>query len=283
MTVVRPARQICRGSAWSLDLDNARQQCHHAVQLNTRFARGFIAAKEDDSHTSLVWLAIPGTCNAGKLAGQWADSPSGRVRLALSVANLAFEILDASSTLIAAFPLDGHTFEEARSWLAEHLTARGLDPGPLSAPLHFQLADHPLAHGARFALTGAEAEFDALAHHYATAAELFEERRAAEPRAAAVWCWPHHFDIATLITLSGNCAQPRTIGVGLSPGDQSFAEPYYYVSPWPYPEPARLPVLKSGGSWNVLGWTGAVMLARSLPKESIRAFLDEAVGVVQAL
>jgi len=266
-----------------MDLNNARQQCHHAVQVSTRFARGFIAAKDDDSHTSLAWLTVPGTCNSGKLAGQWADSPSGRFRLALSMANLTIQILDASGAQLSSFPLDGRTFDEAQSWLAECLTARGLDPGPLSVPLHFQLDDHPLTHGARFALAGAETEFNALAQQYATAATLFEERRAAEPRAAAVCCWPHHFDIATLITLSGSGEQARTIGVGFSPGDHSHAEPYYYVSPWPYPEPARLRVLKSGGSWNVLGWPGAVLLARSLPKESIRAFLDEAVGTLEAL
>jgi hypothetical protein len=198
------------------------------------------------------------------------------------MANLTFLILDAAGAPTGTLPLDGCTFDEAQAWLARNILDRGLDPAALSRPLHFQLDDHPLAHGARFTLADAAAQFEALAGYYATAAGLFEELRASEPRAADVRCWPHHFDIATLITLSRSGEEARTIGIGLSPGDHTFGEPYYYVSPWPYPEPAKLQQLKSGGFWNTVDWTGAVLLAQSLPKDSIRTFLAEAVEMALA-
>jgi len=261
-----------------MDLINARRQCHHAVQLNTRLARGFIPAKTDDSHTTLAWLRIPGRGDTGTLAGQWADSPSGRFRLAFGMTDLTMHLLDASGSATDAFSLDGRTWKEAQAWLGAQLKARGLDPAPLSEPLHFSLDDHPLAHGARFSLTGSEAQFQALGQHYANASAVLEEIRTHEPRASVVLCWPHHFDIATLITLSGGRESASTIGVGLSPGDHNYPDPYYYVSPWPYPEPNRLRALKSGGFWNTNEWTGAVLLAGSLGLDSIRAFLADAIG-----
>ena len=47
--------------------------------------------------------------------------------------------------------------------------------------------------------------------------------------------------------------------MGLSPGDGTFAEPYFYLLPWPSP-PGELPKL-DGGHWHTEGWTGAVLEA----------------------
>ena len=74
--------------------------------------------------------------------------------------------------------------------------------------------------------------------------------------------WPHHFDVATLITLhpEANTQNVRTLGVGMSPGDATYEEPYFYVTPWPYPEVSELPDLDGGGRWHVEGWTGSVLI-----------------------
>src|SRR5262249_57852622 len=65
---------------------------------------------------------------------------------------------------------------------------------------------------------------------------------------------PHHFDIATLLDFG----ESRTIGVGLSPGDSSYAEPYFYVSPSPVPKDRSGPALPVG-HWHSQGWFGAVL------------------------
>ena len=55
--------QNAMSAAWSRlhipgkELVEARLQCHHAVQINTRLARGFVPAQADDSHTSLSGTA----------------------------------------------------------------------------------------------------------------------------------------------------------------------------------------------------------------------------------
>jgi hypothetical protein len=74
-----------------------------------------------------------------------------------------------------------------------------------------------------------------------------------------VRCWPHHFDLATLITLPArNACATEYIGVGLSPGDDYYDEPYFYVSAHPEPDPAALPSLPILGHWHLRDFIAAV-------------------------
>jgi hypothetical protein len=57
---------------------------------------------------------------------------------------------------------------------------------------------------------------------------------AAIAEASEVRCWPHHFDLGSLIVVetSADGELTKSIGIGLSPGDEAHAEPYFYVSPF---------------------------------------------------
>lgn len=103
----------------------------------------------------------------------------------------------------AELPLRGRTLDEAFAFLESHFGATLRRPD-------VDLPDHPVAHGAAF--DAGDAELSELARYYANAAETFD---------GTVRCWPHHFDIATLIELGDS----RTIGIGMSPGDATFSEP----------------------------------------------------------
>lgn len=107
-----------------------------------------------------------------------------------------------------------------------------------------------------------------LATMYGTAAKLLEEVRARSKDAGPVRCWPHHFDIATLL----DHGHGRTTGAGFLAGDTQIDEPYWYVTPWPYPPPFSLPPLKYG-SWNADGWVGAVL--RDVDEGRARKFLRD--------
>ena len=100
--------------------------------------------------------------------------------------------------------------------------------------------------------------------------------------------WPHHFDIATLWTLDAgvDAEEARSVGMGLSPGDGTYAQPYWYVTPWPYPQATaeELPPLPAG-RWHAEarngGWTGAVLLGEELvvqtdPVSTAQSFVQEA-------
>jgi hypothetical protein len=245
-----------------LQLKEARLQCHYAVQINTRVARGLVPAKTDDSHTSLGWDA-----EREALMGQPFPASDRELQVGLRIRDLT--LLFDNATL----PLDGVSLDDALGWLREQLKLRGLEAVDLGQPLGFELEDHPLLHGAKFHASGLTAELEVLAGCYANAANSISEL------AAPVRCWPHHFDIAALITEG-----ERSIGIGMSPGDGSYEEPYYYVSPWPAPSHDRLPALNSPGHWHTKEWTGAVLTASEFAdgdsqETTIRTFLREALTV----
>jgi hypothetical protein len=109
-----------------------------------------------------------------------------------------------------------------------------------------------------------------LADWYALAARVLA------PLQPPLRTWPHHFDMAKLLELGGG----RTIGAGLSPGDGSYDEPYFYVTPYPYPESRTGPTLPLG-HWHVEGWFGAVLTGADEPHA--RAFVDAAISACRSL
>lgn len=81
----------------------------------------------------------------------------------------------------------------------------------------------------------------------------------AKPGPGPIRCWPHHFDIATYVALgSGDPETAPGIGAGLSPGDESYGQPYFYVNPWPQPQAGALPGDIAPGRWHTDGFVGAV-------------------------
>jgi hypothetical protein len=74
--------------------------------------------------------------------------------------------------------------------------------------------------------------------------------------------WSHHFDLDTVIVLGGEA----TIGLGLSPGDEFYAEPYLYVLPSSWPEGKEAPGLGAPAEWRTENWTGAVLRGSEIVK-----------------
>jgi hypothetical protein len=108
---------------------------------------------------------------------------------------------------------------------------------------------------------------------------VLESLRDRTSGASEVRCWPHHFDIATLVDIGSGA----TVGVGLEPGDTYYVEPYFYVNRHPRPADKTLATTLDGnGSWHTREWIGAVLPgSRVSPadgqREQIDAFLDSAV------
>jgi hypothetical protein len=61
------------------------------------------------------------------------------------------------------------------------------------------------------------------------------------------------------------------VGAGLSPGDEYYDEPYFYVSVDPEPQPEALPALPSSAHWHTHEFTAAI-----LPAHRILAAIDQA-------
>jgi hypothetical protein len=187
--------------------------------------------------------------------------------------------------------LDGISKAAALRWLDERLTEVGLKPAsPVVLPyeLPSEVADVDV-----FEITAQAAALASLAAWFdigaSTLAELDERHRRSIPGVGPIWVWPHHFDIASYIRLDGSSAESAPgIGVGLSPGDESYDQPYFYVNPWPRPALNDLPGAPAPGHWHTTGFIGAVATARELlatldVSSSALAFANDAVATARKL
>jgi hypothetical protein len=269
------------------ELVESRLQLHYAIQFIAATGAALAEPLPDYSHTSLAWHPVLEVFVGSPIR---AAKP---FQVALDPVSLTLIVLDQQSEAIASLPLPGKTMAAGLNWLQQELSQLGVDASKIVfldyPPDDFP--DHPLAHGASFESNQALA-LSELTDYYANTHPLFQAIIATTEDATATRIWPHHFDMATLIMLpSIKNGSPLTVGVGLSPGDTNYNEPYWYVSPYPYPDAADLPALDGHGLWHTQPWFGAVLpasrLAESVSAEAqqqqVEAFLQAALKTSIAL
>ena len=186
-------------------------------------------------------------------------------RAGLRVAQRELVLLNAQGTLIEGLALGGHTLREALAWL-EEVSARhtGVNAAPLALPQH-EMPAHPLAEGGRFG--GAEPAHPAELARWFENLERVLRTLTAGRAASPTRVWSHHFDLDTVLDLDTGfdldtglaLGGERTLGLGFSPGDDSYAEPYLYALPTPYPDAHTLKPLPAPMEWVTDGWVGAVL------------------------
>lgn len=264
------------------DLTEARLQLHYAVQLVAAAGETLTPAQPDASQASLSW-DLDQSAFVGALIP--AQTP---FRIALHPSTLTVMIWDLQGVAIAALDLDQQTLAAGFDWLNRELAQLGVTQTlvPLTYPPDFP--DHAIAQGANFDLSQTAA-LQAFADYYSNTAQLLTAIVSTTPNASPVRIWPHHFDMATLVSLPGTQnGEPKSVGLGFSPGDSSYNEPYWYVTPWPYPvDKSPLPPLSGNGFWHTQSWVGAVLRGSQLavPDRAapVQAFLTTAFQGAQVL
>ena len=108
-------------------------------------------------------------------------------------------------------------------------------------------------------------------------AALAEFRAGIPEETSPIHIWPHHFDLA-MLWLPGEKilgqdpedeeSSDKQMNFGFTLGDEGIPEPYFYITAFPLP--AAFPDLKlpRGTSWQSEGFSGAVLLYRSLLQET---------------
>ena len=247
------------------ELTDARLQLHHAAQVVSSAGFTFVAPREDFSHTSMEWSSS---------LGALVSRPAGEkvaFRAALAVGELRLLLLEGtgSDRIAAEYELTGHTVDQAYSWLQqaiEDFTETPLAAG-LVRPAH-KIPQHRVGGGQLFS-SGPGETLEEWARWFDNSAGVLWDIQEVTAHASPVRCWPHHFDIATLVRLEPgkDPESGASIGIGMSPGDADYSEPYFYVTPWPHPQEPRLPPLEGGGEWHADGWLGAVLTASALAED----------------
>ena len=256
-------------------LIDSRQQLHQAVQLLTSFARAWVPELPDDRHRNLEWDGESHSLRTRPAAGE-----SG-VQVALSIPR--FEVrVEREGEVMTLLPLRGRVQTEVMADLGREVQAL-ISPGDEEVHLEdpeFQIPPHPPGSASPFA-PDPEA-LQELAEWFTLGQRTLEMITVSFPSPAdEIRCWPHHFDLGTLL-------HPRegTIGLGFSPGDPEIPEPYWYVRAYPEPLGDPAPGVLPFGEWHLEGWHGAVLRGSSVVdagtwsrrEARVVRFLDAAVA-----
>lgn len=264
-------------------LSETRLQLHYAIQFMAAVGNFLTEPQADYSHASLTWNSEL------KIFVSSIVNTEQPFQVALEPVSLTSLVLDAEGNQLAEFSLRQKTLNEGMNWLKQIIAPWGADIAKLSFVDYPEDFPHsPLANGATFE-DGDRAKRQESTAYFANTNLLLQEVVTNTEGASPVRIWPHHFDIATLISLPNTQkGEDVSIGVGMSPGDSSYDEPYWYVTPWPYPNTNNLTELAGGGTWHITGWVGAILTASQLSQddkqqEQLRAFLDSAISASRSL
>lgn len=239
-------------------LEGSRVELHFAAQLPGAVGLNLLAQEPDHAQLALSWDDELRALVSAEVPGAEGAPP---YRIGLRFADLSLLLIDLAGTPRGECSLVGKSLDESRRWLAGAIGDFRSDKAPELELAGHEMPDHPIRAGEPFSFREPD-EYEELARWFSNSNRVLQRVSASTPGASAVRIWPHHFDAATLITIqAGKTAESsRTVGVGMSPGDAAYEEPYFYVTPWPYPKTSTLPDLDGGGRWHVEGWTGAVLI-----------------------
>ena len=243
-------------------LVEARLQLHWAAQPVMAFADCALEHVSDDSQANLGWRD-----DIEAVVGR--QRPDG-LSAGLRIPDMSLLVFDRKGAKVEEISFDGRTVDTAVSWLdsiATELTGNATD---LKTRIRdYEMPKHPVGSGAAFDMDRPSG-YPELARWLTNGTLALNELTSDDENWSEVRCWPHHFDLGTLISFesSGSASSGRSIGVGMSPGDSWYPEPYFYVNPYGLADvPADRPVLKSDGNWHTEGWFGAVLTATSIVEQ----------------
>jgi hypothetical protein len=264
------------GAVPPTSLQVARLEAHAGASLAGAVGRALAAPADDYSHVSLRWRPDEGLLEGARV------ERSRPVRALFRPARSELLMRGDEGDAIGSLALEGRTVGEARAWLAAALTALSPEPGDPPVDLVAPGVGSPDLEIGKPGLGALE-----IAAWLSNAAGLLEEiRTAAGPSASPICCWPHHFDIATLISVATDDggAAVKTVGTGMAPMGGGYDSWYWYVTPWPSPGPEALPPLQGPGAWHTAGWTGVVLTGEELlatddvlRKAVVQKFLDVSI------
>jgi len=258
------------------DYSKARDQCHQAAQLLAATARAFLDKKDDDSQAAMIWNDSAMVLSTQKLPHTVFPY------VVLNIADLSIGFMHADGNIAQSLSLHGETLQSAVKQISSIMD---VDLISLSKPYEL-----PGLH------IGISEAFDKRQRKSLLLCEqLFSNAYSAilpytqsEAEASAIKIWPHHFDMASLLTYHAE-KEKKFIGLGLSPGDLNHNNVYFYINTWPYPNinSKTMKPLKYG-LWHTEDWTGAILKIQDIGDalnqgETVQSFLSEGFSRIKAL
>jgi len=239
------------------DIAPTREALHRAMQLVSAAPRSFLPPLEHDETASLHWNE-----KKRRLESQYFG-PKLNVQSSIDFASFKIMLL-VEEIVFDEISLHKKSFDQVKEWFRNTLYKIKLDPNQYVVDLPYTL---PAFH------SGLEAPFDyydknafhsfsILYHNTNLMLNQISEDKIGKKLKVKVW--PHHFDMAILHYLNAE----DSVGLGLAPGDDYYAQPYFYVTPYPYPPDHTIeetnPIV---GHWHTEGFKALILTYDQLFKE----------------
>jgi len=264
------------------EISKTRDFAHEAIQFLASTGISYAQKREDDSHTNCEWSRSL-KAFVGNVFGEKND-----ICLGLNISEFKLLFLKENWTIFEEFNLSNKNLSDVLIWMKNNFESKGLDPNQFTLDKHYEIPVSTVYEGGIFLVENEQANQE-LSDYFSNADLVLRTFISKLPNATPVRCWPHHFDIATLLSIGQENLQ--SIGIGLSPGDSNNPEPYFYVTMWPYPniEEISFPEIKVG-NWNYEGWVGASLMASEIIKkqgekaqcEMVMEFIDKSVTMIKS-
>ncbi|RME92929.1 MAG: hypothetical protein D6767_02120 [Candidatus Hydrogenedentota bacterium] len=220
----------------------ARLEMHYAVQFLAAFARVKIKAMPDESHKAMLF-------QEEELCFETKDSPHGKVKYYPVTHKITLE----KSTQEREIFLGGKTWNEVIKEMQTFFSEESLQ-----WPQYPEFPEYKIQHGEPFS-NHLQEDRTKLTQLFAYAKRNLSQLGFV--KANKIQVWPHHFDMAYYHPFS----ETKGVGIGFSPGDEHYSHPYYYMSPWPYPDKRDLPTLARPAFWHTENFTSAIIQVSQLP------------------
>ncbi len=258
------------------DLIDTRISLHRAIQLVGAVPRNLLPHDPTDASASLIWNS-----NTSGLVSQ--SILDFDISVGLSFNDFQLNIFKGARAF-KSIQLSDSSIDDALSWLKSELSKLGLDGSKINLSLPYELPTYD-----NRPLKVDKSALEVFNGLYSNIQAILDEEVVNWKNAFDIRCWPHHFDLATLIPLEqdANGEVLKSIGVGLSPGDEGIDEPYIYINIWPTIEYNKLAQHKlPAGHWNNEGWSGAVLTYSDFIANDqgnlVSGFIKEVVSLLHA-
>ncbi|MDE2234759.1 MAG: hypothetical protein KGL13_06705 [Gammaproteobacteria bacterium] len=231
-----------------------------SVQAVGNTGRVFLPVAPDYSHISMAWKPF-----RNSLEGLLVPAPAGAFRVALQLDVTAVSVVRESGSVIRRWPLEGMTLTQLETEMRQVFTYQGLNGAAFSVRSINPIDANVLGADEQFAFTGQRDAVAELARYFELSSQVLCDFSSANALNVTPRVWPHHFDYSLLMHLEGGAGDSGgSVSLGMSPGDKYYDQPYFYATPWPYPDCELLPEGPVPAHWHRSEWTGLVLMATDL-------------------
>jgi len=261
------------------ELSKVREELHMAVQLVGAFPRNYLAHDPTDANASLIWNS-----KILSFESQSVKNKNGNVKLGLIVNEfkLYFSVNEKEHS---SLNLNDKSINDSTEWVKSELSKLDFDGNLYNLNLPYEIESYDY----KLTLNPINQSLEVFSALYSNMYQALVGVVEQEPEAFDIRCWPHHFDLATLLPIEKDDAGElsKSIGIGFSPGDERTNEPYYYINIWPN---VALEILEKhslqNGYWNKTGWAGALLTYSELLQQEdqtnlLNDYLNSVLGILK--